>query len=390
MARLFEIHSERQRRIIIAVLMLALFLGSLSAAASFVAAHFARLEQEASRRDPTLDRDRAGDFSLRRPRAWTPMAPTTTDVETGEHVRELARWRERDGDNRRLGLLEVRHEHPMPPAIALDLVMSMGNGDSGTPRTRMALRSETMTGLMAERTGVREDGETVSQLLAALTLDGRRHAVLVLERSGGLRRYDLRLMVEMARSLADKRYSRVEGSAVNLSDGDPTPLPESLTAVEGPVDAEREQPEHDDDPRLVLIPSEEARFFFIQPRILPLSGEQAEARAAAANAAEQADDENGPPQLSADEWRVALTLAECYVQMTGEQPPPHSVRPMMLGERRGFSIALPDPGVGGSTSLWAVGVDDERVMLMQLTHDTASAPHVQAAARAFIAAYMPA
>ncbi|MEX2673632.1 MAG: hypothetical protein WD294_16150 [Phycisphaeraceae bacterium] len=360
MAWVKKIETDRQRRIVVAIIMAVLFAASVGAAAWVTVA-----------RNPGLEPTQAGSFHLLRPSDWQEVS---ADIEPTELVREIAGWREPEGvggAGRRLGLLELRHDSPIPPAAAMEVVMNRGNNGSGQYGARAAVRSQLMTGLLAERAGVRDDGQPLSQLLAVMTLDGYRHAVLVLEREGDLRASDWRLMVQMSASLADTRYQPLPtaplqrtGEVVHV-----TP-PDGLAAVE------RRNSDEDDAQApapLLLIPTAEAEFYVLEPSLIAL----------------EPMPEDRPAEDTDDDERLLTALARRYNQLSGEVPAIGSVRRLEIGPRKAYRIGLPNEGTGSGSILWAVHVEPDTVLLMQVTASRVSIDEAEAAARRFVAAYEP-
>lgn len=400
------IQNERQRQVVVAAIMAVLLALALAAAMWVSGDRWAVAEQAALEQMPALESTQVGDFTLLRPGGWEQSSP---EIEPGD-AEELTRWREPGGAGRRLAVLEMRHAEPLPPAVAMELVMRQGNNQPGRP-SRAAVRSDMMIGVLAERPGVLEDGRQVAQLLAVMTLDGRRHAVLVLERLGEMTAADWRLMVQIAGSLADSRFRKIDPSTLSISGSGALQLPDGLSAVErlSEADAADEAAANADESdadevandeasafsRLLLIPAEQPLFFLLEPRMVQLEAEQEQPSLAAvdrgdASDSPEAEEADGPPPLTASQRRLALTLARLYVQTTGEQPPPRSVSPMKVGGRDGFTVTLPDEGSGSRSALWAIEFGGGRVMLMRLIADPASATQARTAAERFIATFEPA
>lgn len=375
-----RIQTERQRQIVIAIIMGVLLAAAVAAAALVTA-----------QRNPSLQTHHAGDFTLLRPDGWETVA---AEVEPDELLRELRRWNEGGPSGRRLSLLELRHEHPLPPSAGMDWVTGRGNEQKRPAGRRATVQSQTMTGLLAERHGVQEDGQPLAQLLAVMTLDGRRHAVLVLEREGELRPADWRLMLRITGSLADARYRPLESAAAPL-DQMHLPLPRGLAAVVPRAAADA--PAADGNPPLLLVSAREPGFYVIEPRLVPSSRSTTEAMAEVGSAdaphaaADTATETLAVEQRTAEQLRLVAALIGRYVQLSGEEPPPGAVQAMQLGPRDAYALALPDAGFGSRSALWAVEIgaetETDHVMVVQLTASPGSVRQARAAARQLVDAF---
>lgn len=411
-----SIRNERQRRLVIAIIMAVLLAASVGAAGWISATRAGA----GAPRDPMLESAREGVFTLLRPGGWEPV--DAADLDAGEHLRELNQWRERTNPGRSLSLLELRHEDALPPAVAVDLVTQSG----GEPVSRpLAVRSQHMVGILVEGPAVARQGQRVARLLAVLTLDGERHAVLMLERPGALQPYDYKLMLQIAGSLDDTRYKRLDTDRLMLASGNSLPVPPHLIAVrrDAPADPPPGEPGADAqaepdaaqareaEPRILLIPAEKPSFFFLEPHMVqlqpieydatelrtgsgdPLTGSADADRPTASppDDGDAADEPTGDPveALSVSQRRLAMSLAHHYAQVTGQDPPPRSVFPLSVAGQDAFTVALPDEKVGSRSVVWAVQLAGDRAIFIRLTADPLSARLAQEAARRFVAAIEP-
>lgn len=368
-----RIESESTRRWVIAGIMLALLAASTALAVALSGRRGLAPEGPgdgrgvSSKPSVELVDEPMGWLRIERPAGWS--ANRTPAVED-EVLQPLALFAEGGPGGRYLVVQEYTAPRPVTPRVALGVAQSFLPPTAG--QALWGVRSEGMFGVIGQGM-VHDGGEDYEQLVAVLTSDGRRYAVLNLTGLGRPSVRNLDLMRRIALSVTDRRYEPV-GSRMGLGGGLVLDVPRGLTA--------RRRADRSDGP-VLMTPSEGGRFFLLSVDAGPLTDPTA-ARSR----------ERMPPSLRAmlgserDEGDLLpAMLVLRYWRATGEMPPRGSGTGFSLGDRSGYIVPLTmDAQSPTYRELWGVELDGQRALWIELIASPSAKENAQTAAKLLVQA----
>ncbi|QNN23383.1 hypothetical protein HED60_14215 [Planctomycetales bacterium ZRK34] len=374
------VHSERRRRVLVAVLM-----GLLLAATTAVAMWVSR--GKAPAKLPSLVAQTVGVFKFERPSSWAPTTESSTSTPNGAST---VSFEQRDAatagqtGEREMTAAELRFARPVLPNAAMGAVMQKMVRGMAQLRGTWPVRIGSMTGLLGQADLLDTDQQFRSLMLAVITIDGRRYFALSLSSTHLGDPIDALLTNRIIHSVVDRRYAAMN-PPVQLADALTLRLPAGLTALRPAGEAGQHA--------LIVTPTQSLRYFLTSMNVidLPTVAEQLAASAQQVNDAGQTEVPEALMQMiqrmpEADPTVQVETMVTLqYWKLRGQLPTPGSGAAVDLAGRPTRAMLITSGrGAEPYQSIWGMKIDDRRMILMELIAEPTAAGQVQAEARAIV------
>ncbi|MHB1155682.1 MAG: hypothetical protein ACYC26_02470 [Phycisphaerales bacterium] len=352
-----RIAEESVRRLALAAVMLTLLGGSVALAMWMTV-------WRGPERDPGQPTHRLGRFEFAVPSNWrvseSPSGRWGQDGEEGRAVSFLAD----PPETSRLNMIELAGDQWRVPLSAISDVRNQ-QLPGMSPVDEQALSygplSVLQQGLL--QPGRTRDGRIVMQkhVLAAATVDGQSYLVFDLAGLGELRSTDIYLVQQIALSVTDGRYTKVDEGSVELADARIV-LPKHLLALR-PSDAGGAGSGGDSGGGggSVLIAPDSSKEFYrmhvsvVETELLRKQWEEqgiAEAKTAPTGKL------------------IEAQLKARYLTANNRRPPINAIRTLDLGTRKVQVIVLDDARLHGwQREWWATELDERHVLMLELLAD---------------------
>lgn len=357
-----RIADESVRRLALAAVMLTLLGGSVALAMWMTVSR-------GPERDPGLPTHRLGRFEFAVPGNWrVSESPSVRWGQGGEEGRAVS-FHADPPDTSQLNVVELPDNQWRVPLSAIaDVRNQQMPGMSSVKEQALSYGplSVLQQGLQSGRT---RDGRTVMQkhVLAAATVDGQSYLVFDLAGWGELQPTDIDLVQQIALSVTDGRYTKVDGGAVEMADARIV-LPKHLLALR-PNDAAGTSSGGGGDSGggsgggggSVLIAPDSSKQFYrmhlsvVETRLLRKQWEEqgiAEAKTAPTGKL------------------IEAQLKARYLTANNRRPPINAIRTLDLGTRKVQVIVLDDARLHGwQREWWATELDERHVLMLELLAD---------------------
>ncbi|MFA7235770.1 MAG: hypothetical protein WC058_02810 [Phycisphaeraceae bacterium] len=360
-----RIADESARRLALAVVMLTLLGGSVALA----------MWMTVSRRpeyDPGRPTHPLGRFEFALPGNWrVSESPSGRWGRGGEQGRAIS-FQADPPDTSQLNIVELSDHHwRVPLSAIIDVRNQQMPGMASVDEQTLGYGplSVLRQGLLQQ--GRMPDGRIVTRkhVLAAATVDGQSYLVFDLTGWGELRSTDIYLIQQIALSVTDTRYTRVEGRSVTMANARIV-LPEHLLALR-PNDATGAEPAEDSGSggggdsggggvSVLIAPESSTQFYrmhlsVVETQLLRKQWEEqgiAEAKTA--------------PTAKL----IEAQLKARYLTANNRRPPISAIRTLNLGTRKVQVIVLDDARRHGwQREWWATELDEQHVLMLELLAD---------------------